>query len=203
MEQSWSCGCEFDQFHHKLGAYSQTRPLKAWTKTAEHQNELARRHRHTATLHNSIFYSHLASNYPITPSPSRHAPAAPTQSPLGSAGREGLTRPLRRLALLVANRLIHTQDQARSLGRSRQGIDLDKGRLPHEALHHVRDALVLEVDAGPDLAPPVLDAEAVENIGGVEAGIVAQLPGNDLEGLGEALDDGLLLVRDVAVGEAV
>lgn len=49
----------------------------------------------------------------------------------------------------------------------------------------------------------MLDAELVENIGGVEAGVVAELTGNDLEGLGEGLDDGLLLVGNVAIGEAV
>ena len=40
--------------------------------------------------------------------------------------------------------------------------------------------------------------ELVENVGGVEAGVVAQLPGDDLEGLGHGADDELLLAGDGA-----
>ena len=46
----------------------------------------------------------------------------------------------------------------------------------------------------------MLDAQAVEDVGGVEAGVVAELPGDDFEGFGEGFDDGLLFVRDVLVG---
>lgn len=49
----------------------------------------------------------------------------------------------------------------------------------------------------------MLDSESVEDIGRVEPGVVAELAGDDLHGLGEALDDGLLLVGYVAIGEPV
>jgi hypothetical protein len=49
----------------------------------------------------------------------------------------------------------------------------------------------------------VLNTESVQDIGSVETGVIAKLSGNDLEGLGEGLDDTLLLVRDLAVGVGV
>jgi len=61
-----------------------------------------------------------------------------------------------------------------------------------------------EVHTCPDM--PVLavfDAQAVEHVCGVQAGVVAELAGDDFEGFGEGFDDGLLFVGDVAVGELV
>ena len=46
----------------------------------------------------------------------------------------------------------------------------------------------------------MFDPEAVEDVGSVETGIVAQLAGDDFEGFGEGFDDGLLFVGDVFVG---
>ena len=46
----------------------------------------------------------------------------------------------------------------------------------------------------------MFDAQAVENVSGVEAGVVAELAGDDLEGFGKGFDDGLLSVRNVLVG---
>lgn len=83
------------------------------------------------------------------------------------------------------------------------GIDLDETGFPDKGLEVIADAFVVEVDAGPDVAFAVLDAQAVEDVGGVEAGVVAQLAGDDLEGFGEGFDDGLLFVRHVFVGVAV
>ena len=40
--------------------------------------------------------------------------------------------------------------------------------------------------------------ELVENVGGVEAGVVAKLPGDDLQGLGHGANDELLLAGDGA-----
>lgn len=39
----------------------------------------------------------------------------------------------------------------------------------------------------------VFRAQLVEDVGGVEAGVVAQLPGNDLQGFGVRSDEQLLL----------
>lgn len=83
------------------------------------------------------------------------------------------------------------------------GIDLDQTRFPDKGLEVIPDAFVVEVDTSPDVAFAVFDTEAVEDVGGVEAGVVAQLAGDDLEGFGEGFDDGLLFVRHVFVGVAV
>ena len=44
----------------------------------------------------------------------------------------------------------------------------------------------------------MLGAQLVEDVGGVEAGVVAQLPGDDLQRLGVCTDQQLLLARDGA-----
>ena len=44
----------------------------------------------------------------------------------------------------------------------------------------------------------MLLTQLVQDVGGVEAGIVAELAGNDLEGLGHGADDELLLAGDGA-----
>ena len=62
---------------------------------------------------------------------------------------------------------------------------------------------MVKVHAGPDLALAVLHSQMVQDVGGVEAGVVAQLAGDDLEGFGEGLDDRLLLVVDFRVGVVV
>ncbi len=101
------------------------------------------------------------------------------------------------------NSLINAQDQTTRLDGSLDGVDFDEGGLPDESVEVVADALVVEVDAGPDVALAVLDAQPVEDVGGVEAGVVAQLARDDLERFGEGLDDGLLLVADGGVGVGV
>jgi hypothetical protein len=83
------------------------------------------------------------------------------------------------------------------------GVDLDETGLPHKGSHVVSNTLVLEVDTSPDVTLSVLNTESVQDIGSVETGVVAKLSGNDLECLGKGLDDTLLLVRDLAVGEGV
>ncbi len=49
----------------------------------------------------------------------------------------------------------------------------------------------------------VLDAQLGQDVGGVEAGVVAELAGDDLEGFGERFDDGLLLAGHGEVGVLV
>lgn len=134
--------------------------------------------------------------------PAGHAASTSSQSALGRAGRQ-LAGGLWLRALLVSDGLVDAENQAAGLGGGLEGIDLDQGRLPNEALNHVGDALVLEVDTGPGGALAVLHAQLIQDVGGIEAGIVAQLAGDHLESLGKSLDDGLLLVLDVLVGVLV
>lgn len=49
----------------------------------------------------------------------------------------------------------------------------------------------------------MLHPQPVEDVGGVEAGVVAELAGDDLERLSEGFDDRLLFVRNAAIGELV
>ena len=64
---------------------------------------------------------------------------------------------------------------------------------------------MLEVDPYPDAfsALSVFETEAGEDVGGVEAGVVAELAGDHFEGLGEGLDNGLLFAGNGEVGGAV
>ena len=58
---------------------------------------------------------------------------------------------------------------------------------------------MVKVHTRPDVALAVLHTQAVEDVGRVETGVVAQLAGHHLQGLGERLHDSLLFVGDVAV----
>lgn len=131
--------------------------------------------------------------------PAGHAASTSSQSALGRAGWQ-LTGGLWLRALLISDGLVDAENQAAGLGGGLEGVDLDQSRLPDKALNHVGDTFVLEINTGPGCALAVLHAQFVEDIGGVEAGIVAQLAGDDLQSLGKGLDDGLLLVLDVLVG---
>lgn len=104
---------------------------------------------------------------------------------------------------LLTDGLINAQNQTTGLGSGLNGVDLDETGFPHKGGHVIPDALVLEVDTGPDVALSVFNAESVQDIGSIETSIVAKLSGNDLECLGEGLDDTLLLVGDLAVGVGV
>lgn len=53
------------------------------------------------------------------------------------------------------------------------------------------------------MALAVLDAQLGEDVGGVEAGVVAELAGDDFQGFGEGFDDGLLFSGDGEVGGTV
>jgi hypothetical protein len=99
--------------------------------------------------------------------------------------------------------LVNAQDQACRLRCCLQSVDLDQTRLPDEPLHVVRYALCCKVDTSPDVALLVFYAESVENVRRVDTGVIAELPGNDLEGLCKRLDNRLLLMRDVLVGVVV
>jgi hypothetical protein len=134
--------------------------------------------------------------------PPRHATSTAPQSALSSTWGQ-LTRGLRLSTLLVADCLIDTENKTAGLGSGLESVNLDKSRLPDESLHHVGNTFILEVDTSPCLALAVLDTELVEDVGSIEASVVAKLAGNDLEGLGERLDDGLLFVRDVLISELV
>lgn len=98
---------------------------------------------------------------------------------------------------------VNTQDQATGLGGGEDSVDLDKTWLPDKGSHVIPHAFIVKVNTGPDVALPVLDTQPVEDVGGIETGVVAELSWNDFECLGESLDDALLLVGDLCVGVAV
>ena len=103
----------------------------------------------------------------------------------------------------LTDRLVHTQNQAGGLHGSLDGIDLDQAGLPHKSNHVVPHTLIVKVHAGPHIALAVLHPQPVQNVRGVEARIVAKLTRDHLQRLGKGLDHSLLLVRDIAVGEAM
>lgn len=103
----------------------------------------------------------------------------------------------------LTDRLVHTQNQASSLHGGLDGINLDQTGLPHKGGHVIADTFVVKVHTSPDIVLAVLYAQTVENVCGVETSVVAKLAGNDLQGLGKRLDNGLLLVGDIAVGIAM
>lgn len=104
---------------------------------------------------------------------------------------------------MLTDGLINAQNQTTGLGSGLNGVDFDETGFPHEGGHVISDALVLEVNTGPNVTLSVFNAESVQDIGSIEASIVAKLSGNDFECLGEGLDDALLLVGDLAVGVGV
>lgn len=129
-------------------------------------------------------------------------------------------------AARVLDGLVYGQDEAGGLRRGRQGVDAHDGRLPDAGGEVVGDVLVVDVHAVPHTALQrrpqvsskvltrhmtitasascplpsphlcVFGSQLVEDVGGVEARVVAQLPGDDLQGLGVRSDEQLLLSRD-------
>eukprot|EP00047_Mylnosiga_fluctuans_P001742 m.221713 g.221713 ORF g.221713 m.221713 type:complete len:557 (-) comp10637_c0_seq1:26-1696(-) len=93
----------------------------------------------------------------------------------------------------VLDRLVNGQQQNSCLSRSRQSVDLDNGRLPDSGDEVVGNILGEDVDTKPGAALRVLLAQAVQHVGRVQAGIVAQLARDHLERLGVRADQQLLL----------
>ena len=100
------------------------------------------------------------------------------------------------LALRIPDRLVHTQDHARGVDSAAQRVGLDQCRLPHKLLHVVLHALAINVHACPDVALRMSHPQLVEQVSGVQTSVVADLTGDDLEGLGHRADDELLLAHD-------
>jgi hypothetical protein len=116
----------------------------------------------------------------------------------------------------VLHRLVHGQDEARGLGGSRDRIDLHHRRLQNARGEVVGDVLAVDVDSVPSVALHcnhaniyqcqakgeiisylcVLLTKLIENVGGIEAGVIAELPWDDLESLGHGCDDELLLASN-------
>ena len=96
------------------------------------------------------------------------------------------------------DRLVDAQYETGGLGGSRDRVDLDDGGLPHGRLEVVGDVLVVDVDAVPEAALGVLLTQLVEYVGGVEAGVLAQLARYDLEGARQRRYDHLLLAGNGA-----
>ena len=83
----------------------------------------------------------------------------------------------------VLDSLVHRQDERTSLCGGSQRVDLHQRRLPHSSLEVVGNILVEDIDAEPGATLSVLLAQLVEDVCGVEAGIVAQVAGNALKRL--------------------
>lgn len=78
---------------------------------------------------------------------------------------------------------------------------LDNRWLPHKGSIHVGDPTSVDIDAKVLTRPVrhgVLLSQLVEDVGGIEPGIVAELAGDDLQGLGKSIDEELTLARDGA-----
>lgn len=97
---------------------------------------------------------------------------------------------------------IDAQNETTGFDGRLDGVDLDEAGFPDKSLHVVSDAFdVVEVDPGPDVSLAMLDAELGEDVGGVEAGVITQLSGDDLEGFCERFHYRLLLPWYVLIGE--
>ena len=105
--------------------------------------------------------------------------------------------------MLLTDCLVDAQNQAGGFCGGLQSVDLDQAGLPDKLLHVVRDALCLEVNTGPGVALPVLHTQPVQDVCGIDTGVVAQLPRDHLQRFCEGLDDGLLLVGNLCVGVVV
>lgn len=103
----------------------------------------------------------------------------------------------------LTNSLIHTQNQTRRLRRRLHGINLHQTRLPNKRLHIISHALIIKIHTRPRIPLSVLDAQLCKDIRGVEAGIIAELAGNNFKGFSEGFDDGLLFAGHGEVGGAV
>lgn len=125
----------------------------------------------------------------------------------------------------VLDRLVDRQDETSCFWRRRQGVDPHYGRLPHAGDKVVCDVLVVDVHTVPH-APLTGDRwsahshlhfkyyqglkgmcvfvfylcvfrpQFVQDVCGVEAGVVAQLSGDDLQGLGVCSNQELLFSGD-------
>ena len=136
----------------------------------------------------------------------RMLPPSPPTSPqrsLRSPRRQTALRGLRLLARLIFDRLVHAQDQASGLDRRLDGVHLHEARLPDKRFHVVSPPLIVEVYTRPDIPLAMFYTKAVEDVGSVEAGVVAELTRYDLKGFCKRFDDGLLFVGHVFVGVSV
>lgn len=101
-------------------------------------------------------------------------------------------------ALGVLDGLVYREDGAGCFSSSTDYVDSDEFRFPHELLVHIAHSAVEHIDAEPDalFVLVVLLSELVEDVCGVHARVFGEGLRDDLEGLGEAVDDQLLLARD-------
>mmetsp|Transcript_26228 Transcript_26228/g.76937 ORF Transcript_26228/g.76937 Transcript_26228/m.76937 type:complete len:415 (-) Transcript_26228:544-1788(-) len=136
-------------------------------------------------------------DHPLTTAAST---AASTQGPHAAATHHRAL--LRLLRLRVAHGLVHGKDHARRLRGRGDGVALHHRRLPDEGFVGVADVAVVHVHAIPGGALGVLLAELVEDVRGVQSGVLRHLARDHLEGLGVRADEQLLLAVDVAGGLA-
>lgn len=104
--------------------------------------------------------------------------------------------------LRIPDGFIHTKHQTRRFRGTPDRINLHQRRFPNERLHIIPHRLPIDVHAIPYLfqrgvAPGVGFAEAVEDVGRVESGVVAYLTRDDFESFGEGGEDELLFAWDL------
>jgi len=100
-------------------------------------------------------------------------------------------------ALGISDSLVHGNDQTRSLHCATNRVDLDQTGLPDKCFQIVTDAIgSININTDPFLAARVSHTKLVQDVGRVKAGIIADLPGYNLECLCERDLDELKLSRD-------
>jgi len=102
----------------------------------------------------------------------------------------------RLLTLFRLDGLIDRDNHGRGLGSRFDGIDFDECGFPYEFLKVVCDTLGLDIDSSPGFAAGVTHAQFVEDVGAVEASVIAELTGDDFEGAGVSINDELLFSLD-------
>jgi len=99
----------------------------------------------------------------------------------------------------VADCAVNRQDGAGGLGGSSNHVDTHDFWLPDKGLIEVSHLAVQNVDTLPEALITLLVvglSQFIKNIGRVHTRVVGQLLGDDLEGLGIAMDDQLRLALD-------
>lgn len=99
----------------------------------------------------------------------------------------------------LTNGFIHAQNQTTRFHRRLNRIHLHERRLPHKRVQIIPHAFIVKVDARPDIPLAVFHPQLRQNISRVEARIVAELPGDDLERFGKRFHNRLLLPRDIGI----
>lgn len=91
-----------------------------------------------------------------------------------------------RFALWIPDSFVNTKNQARCFRRAADSVEFDKTGFPDKCFHVIADALgTVNVDTKPFGAVRVLHPQFVQDVGGVETGIITYLSRDDFERLCE------------------